>query len=206
MKNVLILVLLLFFISSCTMQKRRYNKGFHVEWFGGAAPNQQKASPKKHEFKEHRTKEKTDSLIAIRLDLSENVNSKKYSYLRNMKFNLDSNMNEDNVVKVNVKNGSKFHENKDSVIINTADNRNKLSVKTNKANQNKIPKSLIWALIFGVLSYVPGVGILAIIFAARSLKEVERRHRKWSFLAMALGIGFTAYWIVGLLWVLIVFG
>jgi cation transport ATPase len=57
MKNLTVIFLLLIIVSSCTLQKRRYNRGFHVEWFdSGSAQNgktttNKTPSPTKEEHK-----------------------------------------------------------------------------------------------------------------------------------------------------------
>ena len=48
MKNPLLILLALIFLTSCTVQKRRYNNGFHVEWFGsGEITEDSKNTPNK---------------------------------------------------------------------------------------------------------------------------------------------------------------
>jgi hypothetical protein len=47
MKNLTVIFLLLIIVSSCTLQKRRYNRGFHVEWFDSGSAQNGKTTTKK---------------------------------------------------------------------------------------------------------------------------------------------------------------
>ena len=53
--SVLVLAALALGLSSCSIQKRRYNKGFHIEWFQTSAKQQEKSETKVN--KEEKNKE-----------------------------------------------------------------------------------------------------------------------------------------------------
>jgi hypothetical protein len=181
-------VLVSMFLSSCTMQKCVYSKGYYVDWFG-------KSGNDKKEIDKDENNVTRD--VAVKQEASEsesNISSCTEANSQSNNTELSANLNEELLVLDEKKNlfkrtndeiqkdalaatfKSEFKQGA-SMIVNAPDD----SQKTNGMAIAGFVCSLVGLFLFGIV-----LGLLGIIFGAIGLGKISKDSSRWKGKGMAI--------------------